>query len=54
MREYDNDVVKLLTQLVRELRAENEMLKGDLMKRSIRSSLADQISAVESGRVVER
>lgn len=58
----DTDVMKLLTQLVNELRSENEMLKGELMKRQVAdrmskggmSSLADQISAVENGRVIQR
>lgn len=58
----DTDVMKLLTKLVNELRSENEMLKGELMKRQLAdrmskggmSSLADHISAVESGSVIQR
>lgn len=58
----DTDVMKLLTKLVNELRSENEMLKGELMKRSMAdrmskggmSSLSDQISAIESGKVIPR
>lgn len=58
----DTDVMKLLTKLVNELREENRMLKSELMKRSMAdsmskggmSSLASQISAVESGKVIQR
>lgn len=44
MVNYDSDVVKLLVQLVRELRSENEMLKGELMKRSMKASISDLLA----------
>lgn len=58
----DTDVTKLLTRLVNELRSENEMLKGELMKRHMAermskvdlSTLADQIDAIENGRIIQR
>lgn len=51
------DTIALLTKLVIELKAENEMLKSDIFTKKYEassSSLGKQISDVEAGKVVER
>lgn len=62
----ESETMKLLTILVKELREENTMLKSELMKRSLEqssrkaktmsnmSSLSNQISDIEDGKVVQR
>lgn len=54
------DTMALLTRLVNELKAENEMLKSQIFTKKYEpetrrnSDLASQIAAIESGNVVQR
>lgn len=53
----ESDALSLMVEMVRELRKENEQLKADLFIRKPfprESTLANQISDIENGKVIQR